>query len=126
MSTPVSSVAVRLHGKNDLRVETIELPPIGEDQILTTVISDSICMSTHKAAIQGSDHKRVPDDIATNPVMVGHELCGEIVEVGAKWKGQFEPGSVSSSSRRSITNPSWTVTARRGTPTSTPAAPQPR
>lgn len=92
MSSSVSSVAVRLHGKNDLRVETIELPPIADDQILTTVISDSICMSTHKAAIQGSDHKRVPADIATNPVMVGHELCGEIVEVGAKWKGQFEPG----------------------------------
>ena len=67
----MTSTAVRLHGKNDLRVETVELPPIAEDQILTTVVSDSICMSTHKATIQGSDHKRVPDDVATNPVMVG-------------------------------------------------------
>ncbi|MEX2442588.1 MAG: zinc-binding dehydrogenase [Alkalispirochaeta sp.] len=92
MKEPVNAVAVRLHGKNDLRVEAIELPPIADDQILTTVISDSICMSTHKAAIQGSDHKRVPDDIATTPVMVGHELCGEIVEVGATWRGQFDPG----------------------------------
>jgi L-sorbose 1-phosphate reductase len=92
MTSPVQSVAVRLHGKKDLRVETIELPAIAEDQVLATVISDSICMSTHKAALQGSEHKRVPDDIATNPVMVGHELCGEIIEVGAKWQGQFEAG----------------------------------
>lgn len=86
------STAVRLHGKNDLRVERIELPPISEDQILTRVISDSICMSTHKAAIQGADHKRVPADVARNPVMVGHELCGEILQVGAKWKGRYQEG----------------------------------
>lgn len=92
MNSSVSSVAVRLHGKKDLRVETIDLPPLGADQILTNVISDSICMSTHKAAIQGSDHKRVPDDIATNPVMVGHELCGEILEVGEKWREHYMPG----------------------------------
>jgi threonine dehydrogenase-like Zn-dependent dehydrogenase len=88
----VKSVAVRLHGTNDLRVEHLELPPIGDDQILTRVISDSICMSTHKAAIQGANHKRVPDDVAEHPVMVGHELCGEIVEVGATWRDQFAPG----------------------------------
>lgn len=88
----MNTTAVRLYGKNDLRVESFELPPMADDQILTHVISDSICMSTHKAAVQGSDHKRVPADIATNPVMVGHELCGEILEVGAKWKDRYEPG----------------------------------
>jgi len=84
--------AVRLYGKNDLRLEEFELPPITEHEILAKVVSDSICMSTHKAAIQGADHKRVPHDIATNPTIMGHEFCGELVEVGAKWQHQFKPG----------------------------------
>ncbi len=84
--------AVRLYGKKDLRLETFELPEIGDDQILARVISDSICMSTYKASIQGEDHKRVPNDIATNPTIVGHEFCGEIVEVGSRWASQFNAG----------------------------------
>lgn len=84
--------AVRIYGKNDLRLEEFELPKIKDDEILAKVISDSICMSSHKAAVQGSDHKRVPKDIAENPVIIGHEFCGEIVEVGAKWADEFKPG----------------------------------
>ncbi len=56
--------AIRMYGKNDLRLEEFDLPPIGEDEILAHIISDSICMSSYKAAIQGSEHKRVPKDIA--------------------------------------------------------------
>ena len=84
--------AVRLYGKKDLRLETFELPSIKEDEILVQVISDSICMSTYKAAILGPDHKRVPKDVAVNPVIIGHEMAGNIVAVGAKWQNQFKPG----------------------------------
>ena len=84
--------AVRLYGKNDLRLEAFELPKIKDDEILAKVISDSICMSSYKAAQQGADHKRVPKDVATNPIIIGHEFCGELVEVGAKWAGQFKAG----------------------------------
>jgi threonine dehydrogenase-like Zn-dependent dehydrogenase len=84
--------AVRLYGKNDLRLEEFELPPIKDDEILAQVISDSICMSSYKAAIQGKDHKRVPDDVETNPVIIGHEFCGVILEVGKKWQHKFKPG----------------------------------
>jgi len=84
--------AVRLYGKSDLRLEEFELPAMTEYEILAKVISDSICMSTHKAAIQGADHKRVPKDIATKPTIMGHEFCGELVEVGAKWQHQFKAG----------------------------------
>ena len=83
---------VRLHGQNDLRLETIELPEIKDDEILVKNISDSICMSSYKAAIQGANHKRVPDDVAENPVIIGHEFCGEIVKVGARWEGKFKAG----------------------------------
>ena len=84
--------AVRLYGKNDLRLEEFELPEMGEDEILATVISDSLCMSSYKAASQGSDHKRIPDDVAENPTIIGHEFCGEILEVGSKWAGKFKAG----------------------------------
>ncbi len=84
--------AVRLYGVKDLRLEEFDLPPIKEDEILAQVISDSVCMSSYKAAIQGANHKRVPKDVAENPVMIGHELCGIILEVGKKWQDQFKPG----------------------------------
>ena len=84
--------AVRLYGKEDMRLEEFELPEMKEDEILAKVVSDSICMSTYKSSHQGTDHKRVPNDIATHPTICGHEFAGEIVEVGAKWKDQFKPG----------------------------------
>ena len=44
--------AVRLYGKQDLRLEEFELPAIKDDEILVHIISDSICMSTYKATMQ--------------------------------------------------------------------------
>ena len=85
--------AVRLYGKNDLRLEEFELPQIKEDEILAKVVCDSICMSSYKASHEADIHKRVPRDIAQNPVIIGHEFAGEIVEVGAKWKEKFTPGA---------------------------------
>lgn len=84
--------AVRLYGKCDLRLEEFELPQIKDDEILAKVVSDSICMSSYKSSHQGAEHKRVPNDIAEHPTMIGHEFSGEIVEVGSKWQDQFKPG----------------------------------
>ncbi len=84
--------AVRLYGKSDLRLEEFELPQIKETEILAKVVSDSMCMSSYKAALQGADHKRVPNDIDKNPVIIGHEFCGEVVEVGAKYAHLAKPG----------------------------------
>lgn len=88
----MKTTAVRLYGVNDLRLESFELPPIKDDEILVKIISDSICMSTYKAAMQGPNHKRVPADIDKNPVIVGHEFCGIIEQVGSRWQDQFKPG----------------------------------
>ncbi|MBE6376144.1 MAG: L-sorbose 1-phosphate reductase [Lentisphaerae bacterium] len=88
----MKTTAVRLYGKEDLRLETFDLPEISDSEILAKITSDSICMSSFKAAEQGAAHKRVPDDVAENPIIIGHEFCGEIVQVGAKWQDQFKAG----------------------------------
>jgi len=84
--------AVRLHGVNDLRLDEFELPEIKDDEILAKVISDSICMSSHKLALQGAKHKRVRHDLGRAQPIIGHEFCGTIEKVGAKWASQFKPG----------------------------------
>lgn len=88
----MKSRAVRLHGANDLRLDEFELPAIADDEILVRIVTDSICMSTYKCATLGAAHKRVHDDVAEHPAIVGHEFAGDIVEVGAKWADRFRPG----------------------------------
>ena len=56
------------------------------------MVSDSLCASSYKAMKQGSAHQRVPDDVAEHPVIIGHEFCGEILKVGAKWADRFKAG----------------------------------
>ncbi|MFW9597743.1 MAG: zinc-binding dehydrogenase [Paludibacter sp.] len=88
----MQTTAIRLYGKKDLRMEEFELPKIKDDEILAKVVSDSLCMSSYKAATQATDHKRIPNDIADNPIIIGHEFAGELVEVGAKWADKFSVG----------------------------------
>ena len=83
---------VRLHGANDLRLEEFELPENKDDEILVKVISDSICMSTYKCAILGTEHKRVHEDVAEHPAIMGHEFAGDIIKVGKNHQDQFKPG----------------------------------
>ena len=84
--------AVRLYGKNDLRLESFELPKITDDEILVTVIVDSMCMSSLKLVNQGENHKKTPPDLKNNPIIIGHECCGEIIQVGKNWQHKFKPG----------------------------------
>ncbi|MCC8082053.1 MAG: zinc-binding dehydrogenase [Lachnospiraceae bacterium] len=83
---------VRLHGAGDLRLEEFELPEITDDEILVKVVSDSICMSTYKCAILGTEHKRVHEDVAEHPAIMGHEFAGDIVKVGKNHQENFKPG----------------------------------
>jgi len=73
-------------------MEEFELPQIKENEILAKVVSDSLCMSSYKAASQGTDHKRIPNDVADKPIIIGHEFAGELVEIGAKWADKFKAG----------------------------------
>lgn len=78
MKTKVAAI----YGKQDIRIREFDLPEITDNELLVSVISDSVCLSTWKAAALGSDHKRVPDDLENHPVITGHECAGIIVEVG--------------------------------------------
>jgi len=88
----IETIGVRIHGKRDLRLERFVLPDPQDDEILAEVVSNSICMSSHKAAEQGPEHKRVPDDVAQNPTIIGHEFAGRLLKVGRKWADRFRPG----------------------------------
>ncbi|HAH60756.1 MAG TPA: L-sorbose 1-phosphate reductase [Treponema sp.] len=90
----MKTTAVRLYGKNDLRLETFELPEIKDDEILLKVQADSICMSTWKAVQAGAEHKRVPKDVDKNPIIIGHELTGILEKIGSRWSGKFHAGQM--------------------------------
>jgi threonine dehydrogenase-like Zn-dependent dehydrogenase len=85
--------ALRLYGKDDLRLEEFDLPEPKEDELLVKIVSDSLCMSSYAVATQGPEHRRVPPSIAEKPIVMGHELCGEIVQVGEALAGRYAQGA---------------------------------
>jgi len=84
--------AVRIYGVHDLRLEEFDLPPMQDDEIVAKIITDSLCLSTYKVQNQGAKHKKLPDDLENNPVIMGHEFCGIIEQVGKKWQHLYKPG----------------------------------
>ncbi|MBE7901902.1 L-sorbose 1-phosphate reductase, partial [Paenibacillus polymyxa] len=49
----MESTALRIYGKKDLRIDTFDLPEMKDDEILATVVSDTMCMSSWKLAMEG-------------------------------------------------------------------------
>ncbi|WEM44750.1 zinc-binding dehydrogenase (plasmid) [Photobacterium sp. DA100] len=88
----VQTTAAVICGEKDVQLRTFELPAISADELLVKNISNSICLSTYKAALLGSKHKRVPENIEDVPVMTGHEYAGVIIEVGDNLKDKFTAG----------------------------------
>ncbi len=84
--------ALRLYGEGDLRLEDFSLPQLNPSDVLVRIFCDSVCMSTYKLLNQGDRHKRVIANLAKQPIIVGHEFCGEIVAVGTDRKEEFHPG----------------------------------
>lgn len=76
--------AVRLHGREDLRVEDIETPSIGSKEVLLRVKAASICGTDLHIYHGGYPPKKTP-------IILGHEYSGVIEEVGPDVKG-FEKG----------------------------------
>ena len=81
--------AARMHAANQVAVSAYELPETGPDELLLRVVSSSMCLSTYKALALGSEHKRVPETLSSQPVITGHEFAGVLEEVGADLSGRF-------------------------------------
>jgi len=68
-----------LHGRMDLRVEEVEKPAIGPEDVLVATKAVGIC---------GSDlHLYRGTWTIETPRIIGHEMTGEVVEVGEKVSG---------------------------------------
>jgi threonine dehydrogenase-like Zn-dependent dehydrogenase len=88
----MKTIALRLYGKMDARLESFQLPDPREDEILAEVVCDKVCMSSYKLLQQGSEHKRVPADIAEDPIIIGHEFAGRLLKVGRQWRKHYREG----------------------------------
>ena len=68
--------AAVLHGINDLRVEDVPVPVLGERDVLVKVSACGVCGSDiPRILTQGTYHF---------PTICGHEFGGEVVELGSQ------------------------------------------
>jgi 2-desacetyl-2-hydroxyethyl bacteriochlorophyllide A dehydrogenase len=69
-----------IYGPRDLRVEEVDRPDIGADDVLVRVRASGICGSDVHRYL-GTDYGRT---CSPYPMNSGHEYCGEVVEVGSQ------------------------------------------
>lgn len=74
--------AAVLHKPGDIRIEEIDLPKIKYNEVLIEIKSVGICGSD----IHYFKYGRIGNFIVKEPIILGHEAAGEIVEVGTKVK----------------------------------------
>ena len=84
--------AARLYGKNDLRMDTFDLREINPDEALAKVICDSVCMSSYKTLQRGKLKSVYPPGTEDEPIIIGHELAAEIVQVGEQVSDKYKIG----------------------------------
>ena len=70
--------AVVYRGRNDLRVETVPVPRIKNDELLVKVAVCGVCPT---------DIKKIQHGTAPPPRIFGHETAGTIVKIGARVNG---------------------------------------
>ncbi len=70
--------AVVYHGPNDLRVETLPVPSIAQDELLVRVAACGVCPT---------DIKKIHYGTVPPPRIFGHETAGTIVRAGRKVAG---------------------------------------
>jgi (R,R)-butanediol dehydrogenase / meso-butanediol dehydrogenase / diacetyl reductase len=78
--------AAVFHGREDLRLEDVPEPVARPGEVKLRVLYNGICGSDLHEYYEGPITTRVTPHPLTgvrNPVIMGHELCGEIVAVGA-------------------------------------------
>lgn len=71
--------ALVLHGKQDLRFETRDVPEPEPGEVLVEIGSVGVCGSDKHFYVEG----RASSEVVTDPLVLGHEFGGRIVGVGA-------------------------------------------
>ena len=79
--------AALLYGREDLRVEEVASPDAGPYGLRLRVLSCGICGSDARMFFSGPSPRYI------QPVILGHELCAEVIEVGPGLEG-YSPGDV--------------------------------
>jgi (R,R)-butanediol dehydrogenase/meso-butanediol dehydrogenase/diacetyl reductase len=86
--------AAVFHGRQDLRLQEVPEPQVGPGEVKLRVLYNGICGSDLHEYYDGPITTRVTPHPLTgvkNPVIMGHELCGEVVDVG-EGVGDLNPG----------------------------------
>jgi len=84
------------HGPGDLRLESVPEPEPGAGDVKLRVLYNGICGSDLHEYYDGPVTTRVTPHPLTgvkNPIILGHELCGEVVSCGAG-VADLEPGDL--------------------------------
>lgn len=82
----ITMKAAQLYGKEDLRIVDITKPQISADEVLLKIKASAICGTDVRMLKNG--HKAASE---STPLTLGHEIAGEIAEVGANIKA-YKPG----------------------------------
>jgi L-idonate 5-dehydrogenase len=81
--TTTANQALVIHAPRDLRIETVEVPEVGTNQLLLRVKAGGICGSDlHYYQNGGFGTIRIKE-----PMVLGHEVSGQIAAVGAGVSG---------------------------------------
>ncbi|MCZ6677437.1 MAG: alcohol dehydrogenase catalytic domain-containing protein, partial [Candidatus Poribacteria bacterium] len=72
-----------IYGPRDIRVEDVDIPVIGPDDVLVQVKASGICGSDVHRYL-GTEYAR---GYSNYPMNSGHEYCGDVVQIGNRVKG---------------------------------------
>jgi L-iditol 2-dehydrogenase len=73
--------AAILYGKEDLRTQEVDIPKVGEDEVLIRVKACGVCGTDARVYHQGIEKRW------KSPIIMGHEITGQIVELGKEISG---------------------------------------
>ena len=80
--------AVRLYGREDLRVENVSEPLIGDGELLIHTKAATICGTDIRIYSNGASHIT-----GEHPVTLGHEVSGVIAEAAPGVRGRYPVGT---------------------------------
>jgi L-iditol 2-dehydrogenase len=78
--TTATNLVAALHGPHDVRLETRAMPELGERDVLVEVHSVGVCGSD----VHYYEHGRIGSFVVEQPLVLGHEVSGVVVERGPR------------------------------------------